>query len=223
MTPVREAITLPAIFLSVTLIGGLRVGAAGVIVPPTLFSLVLALLLLGALVQSGTLVADRLMNAARAPVANLNGLLVLLSAFAASAQSLALVTPDGGLPAVMAGVVLLAMFVQMLVERLDRPRFLRGLMVTLGAGFVLKFILLASLSSPANGRVARVLQVLFDNVTLGAMIQRPLAAADGYLAFVTLLLYFVGLSLLPSARWRHVRVDSAQLPPPAAARGRLHD
>jgi hypothetical protein len=223
MTPVREAITLPAIFLTVTLAGGVRIGAPGVIVPPTLFSLVLATLLLGALVQSGTLAADRLMNAARAPAANLNGLVVLLSAFAASAQSLSLVTPAGGLPAVIAGLVLLAMVVQMLVVRLDRLGLLRGLILTLGGGFVLKFIVLASLSSPASGRLARVFQVLFDNVTLGAMIQPPLAAADGYLAFVTLLLYFVGLFLLPSAPWRHERVDAERLPPRARVAGELHD
>jgi hypothetical protein len=213
MTPLREAVTLPALFLTVTLLGAIRIGAPIAIEPPTQFSLVLAMLLLSVLVQSGTLVGARLMHGARTPLANLNGLVMLLCAFAASAQTLSLITPDEGLPAVVVGFVLLAMLVQMLAVSLDRQRFLRGLMVMLGVAFVLKFIVLAALSSPASGRVTRALQVLFDNVTLGAVTQPAFSPANGYLAFATLLLYLFGLSRLPHADWRMVRVGAERLPP----------
>ena len=56
MTPAREAIYLPVLFLTVTLLGGLRPGSAVVLAPPSLFSLVLAVLLAGVLVQSGAFV-----------------------------------------------------------------------------------------------------------------------------------------------------------------------
>lgn len=207
MTPAREAFTLPAIFLTVLLIGGLRMDGTATIVPPSLFSLVLAMLLSGALVQSGTLAPQRLMDASRSALANTSGLAVLISAFMASAQALSLVMPVSGLPAAVIGCVLLAMLVQMLATSLDRTRLLRGLMVTFGAAFTLKFIVLAALSAPAGGRVTRALQMLFDNVTLGAIAQPPISRAEGYLAFATLVLYLVGLALLPSAGWRTLRTE----------------
>ncbi len=221
MTPVREALILPALFLTVTLLGAVRTGAASAIEPPTPFSLVLAMLLLGVLVQSGTLVGARLMHAARTPLANLNGVVLLLSVFAASAQTLSLIAPDNGLPSVIVGFVLLAMLVQMFAVSLDRVRLLRGLMVMFGVAFILKFIVLAALSSPASGRVTRALQVLFDNVTLGAITQPALAPVNGYLAFVTLVLYLVGLALLPSASWRIMRIDEDEHLRPAPVRGQL--
>ena len=222
MTPLREAVTLPGLFLTVTLLGAIRIGAPLPIEPPTQFSLVLAMLLFGALVQTGTLDGARLMHGSRPPLANLNGLVLLLSAFAASAQMLSLITPAQGLPAVIVGFLLLAMLAQMLAQSLDRPRLLRGLMVMLGVAFVLKFIVLASLSSPASGRMTRALQVLFDSVTLGAVTQPPLAPANGYLAFAALLLYLFGLSWLPHADWRIVRVgDDHHHLPPVPVRARL--
>ena len=63
MTAAREAIYLPVLFLTVTLLGGLRPGAAVVLTPPSLFSLILAVLLVGVLVQSGAFVPLRVMNA----------------------------------------------------------------------------------------------------------------------------------------------------------------
>jgi hypothetical protein len=152
------------------------------------------------------------MNADRSSLANLNGVVVLLAAFLATAQALSLVTPTSGLPAVIVGLVLLGMLVQMVAASLDRTRLLRGLAVTLGTAFALKFIVLAGLSQPAGGRVARALQALFDNVTLGAVTQAPLAPAAGYVAFFTLALYMLGLSLLPSAGWQTVRVTARRLP-----------
>jgi hypothetical protein len=110
------------------------------------------------------------------------------------------------------------MLAQMLVVSLDRVRFLRGLMVMLGIAFVLKFIVLAALSSPASGRVTRALQVLFDNVTLGAITQPSQAPVSGYLAFATLALYLLGLAWLPGADWRIVRVGNGGYLPPAPVR-----
>ncbi|MFN2445037.1 MAG: hypothetical protein ABR606_05570 [Vicinamibacterales bacterium] len=211
MTPLREAVLLPLLFLTVALAGGLRLDASGIGTPPSLFSLVLAVILCVTLVQSGTVAPERLMSASRSSLANLNGLVVLFSLVAASAQALSLVMPASGLPAAGMGLVLLILLVQMLATSLDRERLLRAMMVTLGAGFTLKFIVLAGLSSPADSSVARALQVLFDNVTLGTIAQAPLPRAQGYLAFGTLALYLIGLWLLPSAGWYTVRAEAMLL------------
>lgn len=206
MTALREAIVLPAIFLTVTLIGGMRPGQPQLVHPPSLFSLVLAMLLFGALVQSGTLAPERLIRDTRAAVANLNGLVVLVTTFIASAQVFTLVTPDSGLPAVVVATFLLITLLHTLTVAPDRVRMLRGFTVLMGAAFTIKFIVLAALSQPAGGRLSRALQLLFEGVTLGAVSQSPTHPLAGYLAFAALVAYFAGLLLLPSAGWTITRV-----------------
>ena len=63
MTRATEAIYLPLIFLTVALLGGLRVTERVVLVPPPLFSLVLGMLLFGVLVRGRVFAPDRLLNA----------------------------------------------------------------------------------------------------------------------------------------------------------------
>ena len=55
MTPLREAIVLPVIFLTVALLGGFRAATTVKLVPPSLTALVLAVLLLGLLARSGAI------------------------------------------------------------------------------------------------------------------------------------------------------------------------
>jgi len=213
VSAVREAFLLPMVFLTVVLIGALRLSDPVQIVPPTLFALILASLLIAAFVQSGTLAADRLMNAARSALENLNGVIVLATAFAATAQILTLVTPASGLPSVVFGLFLLVGIVLVLTASLDRARLLRVLAVLLGSAFVLKFVVLAAVSTPAEGRVARALQLLFEGATLGTVSQADTGSATGYLAFAALLLYLVGVWMLPSAGWMVVRTLAPATPP----------
>lgn len=199
MTVAREAFTLPLLLLSVALLGGVRVGDRVDLVPPSLFSLVLAMVLAGALVRSGALAPDRLMHATRGALANLNGLAVLTGLLAASAQALALVTPDWGLPRIAASTFLLVLLLNTHAASPDRVRLLRSLLVIFGAAFVLKFVVLAALSDPVQGRLGRALQILFEGVTLGSLTQPVHRAVTGYVAFFTLVLYLVALALLPHA------------------------
>lgn len=208
LTPLREAIVLPLLFLTVALAGGLRPGQPELVHPPSLFSLVLAMLLFAALVQSGTLAPDRLLREGRGSLANLNGLAVLLTTFVASAQVFTLITPASGLPAVAVGTFLLITILHTLTVAPDRVRMLRGLMVLIGAAFTIKFIVLAALSAPAGGRLTRALQMLFEGMTLGAITQGPSHPIEGYLAFAALVAYFAGLLLLPSAGWTTTRVPA---------------
>jgi hypothetical protein len=81
----------------------------------------------------------------------------------------------------------------------DRVRVLRSLAVTFGAAFVLKFIVLGALSDPAGGRMTRLLQVLFEGVTLDTVTQNAQHPAAGYVAFVAIVMFLAGLAPLPSA------------------------
>ncbi len=212
----REAIWLPALFLTVVLLGGLRLSESVALLPPSLFALVLATLLLGVLVQGGVLHPDVLMHQRRHPVANLNGACVLASLFLASAQAFTLVTPDAGIFRAMVSVLLLVLLVQTLAVAPSRERLLRSLLITFGSAFLLKFIVLAGLSEPAGGRMTRALQTLFDAATLGTVLQAVPHPAEGYLAFFALALLLTGLALLPRAEGRTRRLSARDgVPSPA--------
>ena len=210
MTARAEACVLPVLFLTVVLAGAVRPGAAATVVPPQPAALVTATILIAILVRSGALSPERLMNASRSGLENLNGLTVLLTVFAASAQVVTLLVPASGVPAVIAWTVLISLLVQALAIGPDRTRVLRGLAVTFGAAFTLKFVLLAAISAPAQGRLGRALQLLFEGVTLGTVTQRPPHPAEAYLAFGTLVLFLIGVAWLPSAPWQMVRVSRSR-------------
>ena len=197
MSVALEAFYLPLIMLTVTLLGGLRVAERVILMPPPLVALVLALLLLSILVKSGALASERLMSADRSAAANLSGLVVLIATFLASAQAFNLATPESGLPRLLFSVFLFVLLLNTMAASSDRIRTLRSLAVTFGSAFILKFIVLAAISDPAGGRLKRILLVMLEGLTLGTLTQDPFHPITGYLAFLTFVLFVVGLSLLP--------------------------
>ena len=206
MTAVREAIVLPILFLTVVLVSAIRPGTDVTIAPPSPGALVAGMALLALLIRSGCLAPACHVNGHKSALANVNGVIVVLALFAASAQVIAAVLPESGVPAVIGWMVLLSLLVQAFAMAPDRTRLLRGLLVTFAAAYSLKYIVLAALSTPAQGRVARALQTLFEGLTFGVVSQRVLHPAEPYLAFLAIVLYLAGLALLPSAGWHIVRV-----------------
>jgi hypothetical protein len=163
--------------------------------------------LLGVLVKCGALVPDRLMRADRSALANLNGLIVLLTTFFAAAQAFNVAIPDSGLPRLFCQVFLLVLLLNTLVASPDRVRVLRSLMVIFGSAFTLKFVALAAISNPGNGGLKRVLLAMLEGLTLGTLTQTVLSPVTGYVAFAVLVLFLVGLALLPG-RYRGALVSS---------------
>lgn len=198
MTAAREALTLPAVFLTVALFGGLRVTDRVALVPPPLFALVLSVLLIGLLVRCGACAPDRLVHPRRPALANLNGAIVMLAVFLASAQAFNLATPDSGVPRLLVSLFFLVLLANTLAASPDRVRVLRSLFIILGSAFVVKFVVLTAMSSPGDTLVSRMLRLMLDGATFGAVTQGESHAATGYVAFATLMLYVFGLALLPT-------------------------
>jgi hypothetical protein len=196
MTAVREAIVLPAIFLSVALLGGLRVAEHVRLVPPALSSLVLAMLLVGALARTRVLAPETLMHAGRSPLENTSGAIVLVSLFAATAQVFNLLTPERGLLHAIFTVFFAVHVLTSLAAVSGRPPMLRALFVLLGSAFVLRYIVLESVYAPGGGLFARMLTAALEGITLGSFEYAPNAPLTGYLAFGALGLYLGGLILL---------------------------
>ena len=200
MSPAREAVVLPLIFLTVTLVASLQIGPAVALMPPSVFSLVLGTMLLAALVRGGALAPARLLHGSRPILANANGMIVLVTLFAAASQVLAMLTPRSGLPLFFVDVFLFVLLLNTLVAQPDRVRLVRSLAVILGSALVLKFVVLAALSGPSASRTARVLAALFDAATFGTITQEAQAPAAGYAAFFAVGLFLIGVNALPSAR-----------------------
>jgi hypothetical protein len=202
MSPLREGVILPALFLTVTLLGGLRIAVDGGgvrLLPPPLLALVLAMLLLGTLARGHVLVPAALLSASRRPLENLSGAIVLMTLFAASTQAINVVLPERGLLHAAVGVLLFVQLMTMTAGAAGRAGMLRSLLVLLGSLFVLRFVVFESLYAQEAGTLKRVLTALMAGVTLGGIEYEPNAAATGYVAFLTLALYVTGLVLMPAA------------------------
>jgi hypothetical protein len=197
MTRATEAIYLPLIFLTVVLLGGLRMSERVVLVPPSLFALVLGMLLFGVLVRGRVFAPDRLLNGSRSALENMNGLSVILATYFASTQILNMMIPESGLPFLLFNVFLFVLLLNTLAGATDRISVLRSLAVVLGSAFTLKFVVLSALSESDGGALKRVVLALLEGATLGTLTQPPLHPAIGYVAFATLVLFLAGIAFLP--------------------------
>jgi hypothetical protein len=197
MTAAREAIALPILFLTVLLVGGVRIAGATALIAPTPYVLILGVLLVRVLVQSRALAPDRFLSSSRSGLANLNGVVALAALWVAAAQTLAVLTPDSGVPRLAFSAFFLILLLNTAAASPDRERLLRSLAVTFGAAFVLKFVVLQGISVPGDAPLKRALLALVDGVTAGVLIQEPTRAITAYLAFFAVALFLFGVFLLP--------------------------
>ena len=197
MTATREALVLPLLFLTVALCGSVRLGQTLALLPPSVYALILGMLLVRLLIQGRALVPGALLSPARGALANINGGVVLLTLWAASAQVFAVLIPDNGLPRLIVSVFFLILLLNTAAASPDRPRLLRSLAVTFGSAFCLKFVVLSTLSETGTGWFKRVLLAMVEGVTLGTLTQDAMHPASGYIALFALGLFLIGVFLLP--------------------------
>lgn len=197
MTAAREAIALPFLFLTVLLLGGLRIADTTQLVPPSPYLLVLGILLVRVVVQSGALAPEQLLSSSRPALKNVNGFIVIATLWVAASQVLAVLVPESGVPRLAFSVFFLILLLNTAAASPDRPRLLRSLSVTFGAAFILKFVVLDGLSAPAEGTIKRAVRAVLDSVTFGALIQDVPHPVTAYIALFAVLLFLIGLLLLP--------------------------
>ncbi len=197
-----QYIVLPMIFLTVALLGGLRVSGVDrvfVFVAPPLITLVLATLLMLLFVRGHMIELKAWLSSDRPAMENISNGLTLLSLFFASAQAFNSVLPESGLLFWLFSFFFLWTLWNNQFSSFDPKRLLRSLTVLFATAFVLKHMLLASLYAPEGGWVKRLAGVLLEGVSLGTLDAPAFAPATGYISFFTLALFIAGLLLLPSA------------------------
>ena len=200
---VREAFTLPLLFLSVAAAGGFRVPAAGAgmqFLPPPVMALVLAVLLMGVMARAGLLAPAALVGDHRTGFENASGAVVLAALFLASAQVIQCLAPETGLLHLLYYTFMTILMWNTLAAAPDRMRLLHSLFVIFGSAFLLKYVALASLYDPEGGMMRRVLTTLLEGVALGTLQHAPFAPVTGYVAFFVVLVYLITLTLLPRPR-----------------------
>ncbi len=192
-------VLLPTIFLTVALLGGVRVAAdtkALLFVPPPLVTLILAAMLLVLFARGRALRVGRWLSADHGAVENVSHALTLGALFFASAQAFNSVLPDAGLPRLVLAFFFLWTLWQNQFSAFDARRLLRSLAALFGTAFVVKHLLLASLTDPGGGWLRRLTASALEGFALGGP---AYAASTGYVSFFALALYVGGLFLLPPA------------------------
>ncbi len=195
-------VVLPFLFLTVALLGGLRIGAESrtfIFIPPSLITLLLAALSLLLFVRGGLLRFRQWVGTDFPPLTNIAHIWMFITLFFASAQAFNSVLPESGLFHWLFSFFFLWTLWNNQFSSFDARRLLRSLTILFGTAFVLKHILLASLYSPEGGWFKRVAGTLLQGVTLGTLETPAFAPVTGYIAFFTLALYIAGLILLAFA------------------------
>ncbi|HEX8293462.1 MAG TPA: hypothetical protein VF570_17000 [Pyrinomonadaceae bacterium] len=194
---------LPTVFLTVALLGGVRVEAGGgalLFVPPPLVTLILAAMLLALFARGGAVRVGSWLSADNGAVENVSHALTLGALFFASAQAFNSVLPDAGLPRLVLASFFLWTLWQNQFSAFDARRLLRSLAALFGTAFVVKHLLLASLADPEGGWLRRLAASVLEGVALGGP---AYAASTGYVSFFALALYVGGLFLLPPSPAEH--------------------
>lgn len=194
---------LPLIFLTVALLGGLRVSTedrAFIFLPPPLITLVLAVLLMLLFVRGGLIELRSWLAAHHPPLWNVSHIWLLLTLFFASAQAFNSVLPERGLLHWLFSFFFLWTLWNNQFSAFDARRLLRSLVVLFGTAFVLKHMLLASLYAPDGGWLKRLAGALAQGVAEGTLDAPTFAPATGYISFFTLGLYIAGLLLISFRR-----------------------
>ena len=198
---VLNYIVLPLIFLVATLLGGLRLGAADnalVFLKPPLICLVFASVMLILFFRSGLLSIEGWFSDKFTALQNTANGAILLTLFAASTQLFNSLLPEKGLPFWVIGFCFFWTLWNNLFADFDTKKLLRSLGALFGLAFVVKYLVLANLTSTGD---ASLLQRIFADPAKEAftwLLDLPrYAAGTGYIQFFTLALYLIGLFLTP--------------------------
>lgn len=197
-----DNVVLPMLFLTVALLGGLRVDAENrtfIFIVPALVTLFLGVLLMLLLIRGRLIVFRQWVGNELPPLTNIVHIWILITLFFASVQAFNSVLPERGLLHWLFSFFFLWTLWNNQFSSFDPPRLLRSLAILLGTAFVLKHILLASLYSPEGGWLKRIAGTLLQGVSLGTLDEPNFAPATGYICFFTLALYVAGLILLAFA------------------------
>ena len=194
---------LPFIFLTVTLLGGLRLGTPNndfIFWRPALFCLISAAILMVLFFRARLISVEGWFSEDFSALKNVANGAVLVTLFAASVQIFNSLLPEQGLPFWVFAFCFFWSLWNNLFADFDVRKLLRSLGAMFSLAFVVKYLLLVNLTAPAS---ESMLQALWENATkeiITYVLNLPrYSAGTGYIQFFTVVFYLLGLFLLPNS------------------------
>ncbi len=198
---------LPCIFLTVTLLGGLRLGVtdnAFIFLKPALICLVFAAVTLVLFVRAGMIAVDDWLASENSGLRNAANAAILLTLFTALVQLYNSLLPEQGLPFWIVGFCFFWTLWNNLFAEFDPKRLVRSMSALFAMAFAVKWLFLANVTpEPVDSWFQRMLQNPAQEALTWLLDIPRYSVGTGYVQFFTLVLFLLGLFLLP----RTVRKD----------------
>ncbi|NNE97741.1 MAG: hypothetical protein HKN25_01840 [Pyrinomonadaceae bacterium] len=192
-----QYILLPLVFITVTLLGGLRIGVEDgefLFLRPALICLIYSAILLVLFFRAKLIDLEGWFSDKFGAAKNIANGLVIFTLFAASTQVFNSLIPESGLPFWIIAFCFFWTLWNNLFSEFDTRRLLQSLGGLFGLAFIVKYLLLANLVSAEEGSwITRVWQNPTKEAFAYFLDIRRFSSATGYIQFFTLILYLIGL------------------------------
>jgi hypothetical protein len=191
-------VILPWLFLTVALLGGLRVADKGnfVFLKPSLITLVLALMLVIWFLRGGFIKLEEWVSADIPFLTNCANVLNLLIIFFASTQIINSVLPETGLFNWLIALFFFWTLWNNLFADFSAKKILQNLGAMLGLAFILKYLVFALMTAPNESWWHKLAETVFNGISFGVLQTPVYSPTSGYISFFALVLYGIGLFTL---------------------------
>lgn len=212
---ILQYLILPLVFLTVSLLGGLRLSVennAFIFLKPALVCLIFATLLLILLFRSNLVRLSAWFSEDFPTLKNIANALILLTLFTASAQVFNSLLPEKGLVFWIVGFFFFWTLWNNLFVDFEAKRLVQSLGSLFGLAFVVKYLVLANLVVSGEATwTQKILEGLMKEASFGLLDLPKFSSGTGYIQFFTLILYVVGLILLSPSSPKESKSESLQL------------
>lgn len=198
-----QYIFAPVIFLTVALLGGLRLAMPDsnfLFLKPALICLIFAAVLLVLFVRAGLIKFDGWFSEDFSMIENIANGGVLISLFAATVQIFNSLLPETGLPFWIISFCFFWTLTMNLFAEFDTKKLIKSLGALFGIAFLTKYLILSYLTAPVSesfwkGILENPTQEFFTY-----LFDLPrFSSGTRYIQFFTIIFYLFGLFLLPSS------------------------
>ena len=197
---IRNYLFLPFIFLTVALLGGLRLSeetSTFLFLKPPLICLIFASVLLILFFRANLIKLNGWFSESFSTLTNFAHASVLLTLFAASAQVFNSLLPESGLPFWTLAFCFFWTLWNNLFADFDVKKLLQSLGGLFGLAFVVKYLILANLTAPTSESwIQGIVQNPSKEVFTWILDLPKYSSGTGYIQFFTLVFYLIGLFLL---------------------------